>query len=324
MQWMHSGEWPMRQFMLQASIGLVALLAAPIGPAASIRFEEFGPFQVHSTSAGQLSSDAQELRANTRAELQVKYVAPAEHCSSVRMHFLLDGMERGESVPISPGKSSGYFDFGVVAAGEHVVGLRAEGIPGGCNSGQLTAWGGFAVIRTTVEAGAGLDTRAASFGSVIFYASSVNYSWGRHRQGIYVTADGDVYVFHYEPAERDWNPAPDVKRRITLFDLQERFSHHPLWLLKLNAQELKQRESALPSIRPAVNPTTSRGVGYDEGTVFLGAYRLDTAGGNYVDEPVCTRGGRLEEPPSPENVGLCKWLESLLQLSYRPSTPQEK
>jgi hypothetical protein len=314
----------MPSFALQTSIGLIALLAASVAPAASIRFEEFGPFLVRSTAEGQLSSEMQELRANTLAELQVKYVAPAEHCSAVQIHYLLDGMERGVSGPVSPGKSSGYFDFGVVPAGEHIVALRAEGRPGGCNGGRLTSWGGSALVRTTVETDAGLDARAASFGSVIFYAASVNYSWGRRRQGIYVTADGDVYAFLYEPAQREWNPAPDAKGRIAVFDLQERFSHHPRWLLKLDERELKTRQAALASIQDAPHPTTSQGVRYDGGAEFLGAYRLDTASGSYVDVPICTRGGRLEEPQSRDASGLCNWLDSLLRLSYQPTTLEEK
>ena len=314
----------MRPFVLQTFIALVALLAASAAPAASIRFEEVGTFQVRSTAEGQLSSDMQELRAYTMAELQVKYVAPAEHCSPVQIHFVLDGMERGISGPVSPGKSSGYFDFGVVPAGEHVVGLRAEGLRGGCNGGRLTSWGGSAVVRTTVETDAGLDARAISFGPVIFYATSVNYSWGRRRQGIYVTADGDVYVFQYEPAQRDWNPAPDAKGRITVFDLQERFSHHPRWLLKLNERELRTREAAFASIQDAVHPTTSQGVRYDGDAEFRGVYRLDSASGRYVDVPICTRGGRLEEPPSQDVSGLCDWLGSLIRLSYQPITPEKK
>jgi hypothetical protein len=204
------------------------------------------------------------------------------------------------------------------------VGLRAEGLRGGCNNGQLASWGGFAVVRTTVETDGGLDARAASFGPVIFYATSVNYSWGRRRQGIYVTAGGDVYAFLYESAQRDWNPAPDARGRIAVFDLQERFSHHPRWLLKLNEQELKKRESELASIQHAVHPTTSHDVRYDGGAEFRGAYRLDTASDRYVDVPICSRGGRLEEPPSQDVDGLCRWFDPLIRLSTQPSSPEEK
>jgi len=108
------------------------LLVAAVGQAASIRFEEFGPFSVRSSANGRISSDVKELRTDTLGELQVKYLAPAAHCSAVRMHFLLDGAERGASEAVSPGGASGYYDFGPVPAGEHVVGLRAEGLTGGC------------------------------------------------------------------------------------------------------------------------------------------------------------------------------------------------
>lgn len=285
--------------------------------AAAIQFLEFGPFQVHSTSAAQLSSEMQELRISARTELQVKYVAPAEHCSSVRMHFLLNGIERGVSGSVGPGRSSGYFDFGVVSPGEHVVGLRAEGLVGGCNNGQLTSWGGYAVVRTTAGNDAEFDSRAASFGPVIFYSTSFNYSSGRRRQGIYVAANGDVYAFEYEPAQRDWIPAPDANGRIAVFDLQERFSHHPRWLLKLDTQELRKQEAALAAIDRGVFPTPARGVQYDAGTEYRGAYTLDTASGRYVDVPICSSDGRREEPPFPDSSGLCKWLDSLSRLADR-------
>jgi len=311
-------------FVRQTSSALVALLAASGVPAASIRFEELGPFPARSTAEGQLSSDVQEIRANTIAGLQVKYVAPAEHCSPVRMHFLLDGVERGASEPVSPGRSSGYFDFGGVPAGEHVVGLRAEGLPAGCNDGRPISWGGFAVVRTTVEGDAGLDARAASLGAVTFYATTVNYSWGRRRQGIYVTADGDVYAFRYEPTQRDWNPVRDASGRIAAFDLQERFSHHPRWMLTLDEQELKNRESALAHIADPAHAATSGTVRYDVGAEFRGAYRLDAASGRYVDVPICA-GGRPQEESSSQDVrALCDWLGSLIRLSNQPSAPEEK
>lgn len=297
-------------------MALAAIFAAAAAPAASIRFEEFGPFQVRSTTNGQLSSNVQELRVNTLAELQVKYEAPAGHCASLRMHFLLDGVERATSAPIAPGKSSDYIDFGVVAAGEHVVGLRAEGLLGGCDVGQLASWGGFAVVRTTVDNNTGLEARAANFGPVIFYSTLVNYAMGHLREGIYVAADGDVYSFQYDPVQRDWNPAPDVKGRITVFDLQERFSHHPRWLLKLDAQELQQRVAALALSRYVPNPTATPYPLYDQTSFVRGAYRLDTESGAYVNVPICALGGRLEEPPSSDPGGLCKWLDSLLRRAY--------
>ncbi len=284
MQWMQSGECAVYFLAIQISIGFLGLLAASVVPAASIRFEEFGPFSVRSTAEGQLSSDVQELRTRTTAELQVKYVAPAGHCSSVRMHFLLDGAERGVSDPVSPGRSSGYFDFGVVPAGEHVVGLRAEGVVGGCNGGKLTSWGGAAILRSTVESDAGLDSRAASLGAVVFYAMTVSNGWGHRRQGVYVTAAGDAYAFRYEPTEPDWTAAPDPSGRIALFDLQERFSHHARWLAKLDEPKLKTCEFALASMGTPY-PTTLRDKRYDASGEFWGAYRLDAASGRYMDVP---------------------------------------
>ncbi len=267
---------------LKIAIGLITLFAASAGSAASIEFREFGPFSVRSTAEGQFSSTVQELRATTSGELQVKYEAPPEHCSPVRMHFLLDGTERGVSEPIAHGRSSGYFDFGAVSAGEHIVGLRAEGLAAGCDSGSLSSWGGFATLRTTVESDTGLDARASSLGAAVFYAMTTSYAWGHYRHGIYVTAAGNVYSFVYESAEREWNPTSDANGRIALFDLQERFSHHPKWLRKLEESQMQNCEAVFAALRDVVPPAAPGGVRYDAPAELRGEYRLDQDSGRYV------------------------------------------
>ena len=260
----------------------------------------------------------------TVSELQVKYVAPREHCSSVRMHFLLDGIERGASEPLWAGRPSRFFDFGRVSAGEHVVGLRAEGLRGGCNVGRLASWGGFAVVRSTVDSDIGLDPRADSLGAVIFHATLVNYAWSHRRQGIYVTAGGDVYAFRYEMDQRDWNPAPDTGGGIARFDLEERFSHHPRWRLTVDARELKKWEFVFSTTADTVHPTKPADTRYDASAEFLGAYRLDPATGRYIDVPICAGGSRPEDPSSREDTPLCSWLTSLFRLANQADAVEEK
>lgn len=171
------------------------------------------------------------------------------------------------------------------------------------------------IAALAASTAAGADARSTSLGPVVFYATLVSHSWGYRRQGIYVSTDGNVYAFQYGPAEPDWNPAPNAKGQVTASDLQERFSHHPRWLLKLDEQEMQQRESSLASFQHFVGPTAPHAPRYDQGTVRLGVYRLDTPSGGYADTPLCVNAEPQKEPP------LCKWLESLLQLSNRSGAP---
>jgi len=112
-------------------------------------FANYGSFNVLSAASGQLSSDAYRVNVTTGGVLQVKYLAPRMHCSSVRIHFLVDGEERAQSGAIAPGTSSGYFDLGPVPAGSHEVAVRAEGVLGGCNRGRLMSWQGSITVWTS-------------------------------------------------------------------------------------------------------------------------------------------------------------------------------
>ena len=110
----------------------------------------YGPFSVSSTSGTQLSNNVYTINLQTLGALELEYTAAPTHCSDVRMHFLVDGVERAVSAFLTPGASSGFFNVGPVSAGAHTVALQAEGRVGGCNTGALAGWGGTA--RTTVSA----------------------------------------------------------------------------------------------------------------------------------------------------------------------------
>jgi hypothetical protein len=78
----------------------------------------------------------------TEGALQVAFVASPDHCSDIIAHLLVDGVERSRSAPLAPGASTGVLDLGPVSPGTHQVGVQAEGILGGCNTGHLAAWSG--------------------------------------------------------------------------------------------------------------------------------------------------------------------------------------
>jgi len=138
--------------MFRAGLRTVAVAMACCAPQACSDdsvFTTYGSFDVRSTGTGQLSSEAYRVKVTTGGVLQVTYIAPRMHCSSVKIHFLVDGEERAQSGAIAPGTSSGYFDLGPVPAGSHEVAVQAEGVLGGCNSGRLTSWQGSITVWTS-------------------------------------------------------------------------------------------------------------------------------------------------------------------------------
>jgi hypothetical protein len=146
-----------------------------------------GPISVHSDGRGQLSSAVYTMVEPTAGVIKVNYIAPAAHCSSLKMHFLVDGVERAVSGPVDPGHETGEVDLGPVPPGVHAIGFQAEGILGGCDVGYVTAWEGSATVWTSDNPAAPIDTMTASCGG------------GLMPQGwrVRVFSDGTVYDMRY-------------------------------------------------------------------------------------------------------------------------------
>jgi len=129
-----------------------AALAAPAS-AQQLVTTTYGPFSITNNSGTQLSGPVYTIsNVSTTATLQVRYNAAATHCSDVRAHILVDGVERGLTAFLGPGQSSAMVDVGPVAAGAHVVAVQGEGRVGGCNTGVLVGWGGTVDVVTSVPA----------------------------------------------------------------------------------------------------------------------------------------------------------------------------
>jgi hypothetical protein len=151
---------PMRSPLLATFCGAVlafAVLATAPAAAQQQVTTTYGPFVLNSTSGTQLSNAVLTINTSTTGVLLVEYTAAATHCSDVRMHFLVDGVERALSGFLTPGQSSGFFDVGPVSAGAHTVTLQAEGRVGGCNTGALQGWGGTSMITVSVAAAGAAD-----------------------------------------------------------------------------------------------------------------------------------------------------------------------
>jgi hypothetical protein len=140
-----------------------AALAAFFAPASSpvqaeTRITPY-PIAVQCTTTGQLCRPLWTMTITTDSQLDLSYTAPG-HCSSVRVHVFVDGIELPP--PLSPSVfigwqggppslplDTGIIHAGPVSSGDHLLGLQAEGQRGGCNTGQLAGWGGTVTVYTS-------------------------------------------------------------------------------------------------------------------------------------------------------------------------------
>src|SRR5207248_3197568 len=94
----------------------------------------------------------------TTGTLQVQYNASTGHCSNVRAHILVDGVEKAVTAFLTPGQASGFLNVGPVSAGTHTVALQGEGTVSGCNVGALANWGGTMNVMTDALVAAGVTS----------------------------------------------------------------------------------------------------------------------------------------------------------------------
>jgi hypothetical protein len=73
--------------------------------------------------------------------VKVEFTASSSHCSSIIARVFVDGREWGSNV-VRPGQRDGGYEIPLDRKGLHKFGVQAEGIPGGCNTGAISSWGG--------------------------------------------------------------------------------------------------------------------------------------------------------------------------------------
>ncbi len=78
----------------------------------------------------------------TTPEIKVEFTANQNHCAPMIDHIMIDGYEWGFRV-VDPGENDGGQIIPIFPVpGYHTVGVKAEGIKSGCNTGFIGAWGG--------------------------------------------------------------------------------------------------------------------------------------------------------------------------------------
>ena len=148
----------------------------------------YGPFVVNTSTGTQLSGPVFAVSVATTGTLQVRYNASPGHCSDVRAHIQVDGVERGLTGFLSAGQSSAFVDVGPVSPGTHVVALQGEGRISGCNIGQLVAWGGTMDVLSTAAGPAAAPEPVPGPGLaatlLAFLAGALAFGpWRRERRG---------------------------------------------------------------------------------------------------------------------------------------------
>lgn len=137
---------------------LSPILAASLGIAAAFAFTGTGkavttitdtPFEVTCTSSGQVCDHTYQQNVVTSSLLTLAFESAWDGCASFSVSFYVDGGLVYSSAPLAPFQSTPTVDAGPVAAGAHLVEVRATGVTGGdCDDGTLRSWAGRLTVTT--------------------------------------------------------------------------------------------------------------------------------------------------------------------------------
>jgi hypothetical protein len=95
------------------------------------------------------------FRAKYDGPILVEFTANQNHCADMIAHIIVDGTEWGSNT-VGPGQRDGGYEI-PMTKGDHTIGVQAEGIEGGCNTGSVSAWGGTLHIETLYDDSKGFD-----------------------------------------------------------------------------------------------------------------------------------------------------------------------
>ena len=131
-----------------AAAGAAAVaLAVPASAKESLLVERYvGINDCSVVGAGQICPVDAKNNSNVRTQflartnrIKVEFTG-GSGCSDIIAHVLIGGGEWGSN-RVGPGESNGGYEI-PVDPGLKQVAIQAEGIPGGCNTGSVSAWGG--------------------------------------------------------------------------------------------------------------------------------------------------------------------------------------
>lgn len=124
------------------TLGFAAVaLAAPASAESWSRTITVNPCKQPQT---QVCKNTPRWTVDLSSPTNVWVTADPTHCSDIVAHVIIDHREVG-SKQLGPGRNTNAY---LVPRGEHTIGVRADGVRGGCNRGFLGAWGGTLNFRT--------------------------------------------------------------------------------------------------------------------------------------------------------------------------------
>jgi hypothetical protein len=131
-----------RNIFAAAAAGFAAVSLAAPASAGPLVLDEYVDVAKCDQKSGQLCPPVVYRQAYIDTpSVKVEFTASGNHCSDIIAHVFVDGREWGSNV-VGPGQSDGGYEIPIEPAGLHKFGVQAEGITGGCNTGQLDSWGG--------------------------------------------------------------------------------------------------------------------------------------------------------------------------------------
>jgi len=121
---------------------LVSDKAIGIGDCSVVGSGQFCPAKIGNQTQDQTGTQIDGLRNRS---IKVEFTANANHCSDMIAHVWISGdgpaREWGSNV-VHPGQSDGGYEIPLGNSFFHRIDIQAEGVPGGCNTGSVSAWGG--------------------------------------------------------------------------------------------------------------------------------------------------------------------------------------
>ena len=125
-----------------------ATLFLAAGTAKAVTIITSSPVAVTFTAAGQSCDQAYHQTTTTTSQPTLEFQSAYDGCANFSVVFLADGVQVFSSAPLAPFASTGTFNAGPVAPGNHALEVRAVGVAGGCDDGTLHAWAGRFTVTT--------------------------------------------------------------------------------------------------------------------------------------------------------------------------------
>lgn len=143
--------------ILTATTGLALALAVP---ASATTIDKYIDVPACNEPQTQLCTPVPSIpfHAKYSGPVLVEFTANRNHCADMIAHIIVDGNEWGSNT-VSPGQSDEGYEI-PMEKGDHTIGVQAEGIEGGCNTGSVSAWGGTLHIETLYDDSKGFDVPA--------------------------------------------------------------------------------------------------------------------------------------------------------------------